>query len=251
MAIDVVVEEVADNLEEIAQATRRINTSAVGYCVGGLIVGAAIGFYFGHRWKREKLRAEAFKESEEEVEKIRELYREGTTVVSTPKPSIDEVLEGTGYSSDKVAELRRERPLVPPVPVSESYVSKRPYTSEKPKIEVKEEWDYALEIAERKQNPDDPYVINMNERGETEGEEYSSVTYTYYAGDDVLVDEDDHPLPHADIIVGRDNLKFGHGTDDPNVVFVRNEHLKIEMEICRTPQSYEEEVLGLERDNEN
>ena len=76
---------------------------------------------------------------------------------------------------------------------------------------------------------------------------YSQVTYTYYAIDDVLVDEEnDHPLPHADIVVGLDNLQFGHGTDDDNVVFVRNDKLEIDMEICRLNKSFEEEVLGIE-----
>ena len=32
-------------------------------------MGAAVGFYFGYRWNREKIKAEAFKESEEEIDK--------------------------------------------------------------------------------------------------------------------------------------------------------------------------------------
>ena len=59
-------------------------------------------------------------------------------------------------------------------------------------------------------------------------------------------DEDGHPLPHADIIVGQDNLRFGEGTDDEDVVFVRNDRLQTEMEICRKHASFEEEVLGLD-----
>jgi hypothetical protein len=74
------------------------------------------------------------------------------------------------------------------------------------------------------------------------------VTYTYYSGDDVLVGEDERPIPHGDAVVGQGNLKFGHGTDDENVVYVRNDQLRLEMEICRTNSSFEEEVLGLEHD---
>ena len=48
-----------------------------------------------------------------------------------------------------------------------------------------------------------------------------------------LYEEDEQPLPHGDLIVGQDNLKCGHGTDDPDVVFVRNDKLQLEMEICR------------------
>ena len=61
-------------------------------------------------------------------------------------------------------------------------------------------------------------------------------------------DANDHPLPHADIIVGLNNLQFGHGTDDDDVVFVRNDERQLEMEICRVNKSYEEEVLGVENE---
>jgi hypothetical protein len=226
MAIDTVVEEVADNLEEMAEATRRINTNSVGFFVGGVVVGAAIGFYFGYRFNKEKIKAEAFQQSEEEVAKIREEYQR-KTVAAQPKPSVEEVLEERGY----------DRPLPAPVPVYEP-----------PRITVLDKdkdqgWNYEEELKSRFAN--EPYVIHQDEFSAHESG-YSQVTYTYYAADDVLVDEENgHPLPHADIVVGVNNLKFGHGTDDDDVVFVRNDKLNLEMEICRVHQSYEEEVLGI------
>ena len=46
--------------------------------------------------------------------------------------------------------------------------------------------------------------------------------------------------------VGQDNMKrFGHGCDDPNVVFIRNEKLATDFEVLRHNGSYAEEVLGL------
>ena len=53
-AVEVVAEEVASNLEELAQATRRINVNSVTFFLGGLTVGAAVGFYFGHKWNKEE-----------------------------------------------------------------------------------------------------------------------------------------------------------------------------------------------------
>jgi hypothetical protein len=79
-------------------------------------------------------------------------------------------------------------------------------------------------------------------------DDYTRIVYTYYAGDDVLVDMDNHPVPHGDLIVGQDNLKFGHGTDDEDVVFVRNEGRKLEIEICRTQDRYDVMVLGIDPD---
>jgi hypothetical protein len=237
MAIDTVVEEVADNLEELSEATRRINTNSVGFFVGGMAVGFALGFYWGYKFNREKIRAEAYRDSEEEVEKIRELYQQ-KTVAAVPKPSVDEVIEEKGYG----------RPLPAPVPglVDPRPVVAPPVVTYEGGKDKNSGWDFQKELEGRLEGQ--PYIIHQDEFGHNETG-YSQTTYTYYAGDDVLVDEGNgHPLPHADIIVGVDNLKFGHGSDDIDVVFVRNDRLELEMEICRSPDSYEEKVLGIEPD---
>ena len=109
-------------------------------------------------------------------------------------------------------------------------------------------WDYEKELAAR--TPEEAYVIHQNEFMHAESG-YTQVTYTYYATDDVLVGEDERPIPHGDVVVGQTNLKWGHGTDDIDVVFVRNDKLELEMQICRVYQSYEEGVLGLQNDVEN
>jgi hypothetical protein len=245
MAIEGVVEEVATNLEEVADATRSINTAAVGYFVGGVALGAALGFFFGYRFNREKIKAEAFSESEAEVEKIRKAYQETRTavVVVPEKPSVAEVIEERGYSTAEPS-----RPLRAPVPVNPSPVSAPPVVTYEGGKSKDANWDYAYELEHR--NPDEPYVIHQDEFKNSDTN-YIQITYTYYAGDDVLVSEDGKPVPHGDLIVGQENLKWGHGADDIDVVFVRNEHLELEIEICRSPKSYEEEVLGLESHEED
>jgi hypothetical protein len=255
MAIDVVTEEIATNLEEVAAVTRGISGKGVGLVVGGLVVGAAVGLYIGYRFNREKIRAEAFKESEVEIEKMRAYY-EQKTVAAQEKPTLEEVVEERGYvvveeikppdTSSKTS-TSRKRPTRPPVPVAEAVIP--PPTPPPPPPKDEEfVWDYAAELAAR--TAELPYVLHQDEFKSSETG-YRQVVYTYYAGDDVLVGEDERPLPHADIIVGQDNLKWGHGADDVDVVFVRNEHMELEMEICRTSASYEEEVLGLDRDESN
>lgn len=238
MAIDVVTEEIATNLEEVAEVTRRINGRNIGYIAGGLVVGVAVGFYFGRRWQREKLRAEAFEESAAEMRELREHYSR-KVIASEPKPAVDELEEivaERGYTTEEV----EERPLRAPVPVSPSPLSVVPAREETVSDET-QGWDYTKEIQNR--SPNAPYVIHQDEfKNSRTG--YSQTTYTYYAEDDVLCDTDDIPLPHGDLVVGQDNLRFGHGTDDENVVFIRNDTLQIEAEICRVPKSYEQEVLG-------
>ena len=169
MPIEEVVEgvagEVADNLEEIAEATRRINPSSVGGLVIGLAAGVVVGFYFGHRWNTEKIRAEAFKQSEEEVDKIREVYRDSVRVVVEEKPTVDEVMEERGYST-----AAPPRPLRAPVPVRETPPRDIPF--EGPLV-TDGNWDYAEELLKREGK--EAYVIHQNERGETDVP-YSSVS---------------------------------------------------------------------------
>ncbi len=71
---------------------------------------------------------------------------------------------------------------------------------------------------------------------------------TYYAGDNIMNnDEEESPMYNHDGITGP--LRFGHGSDDPNVVYIRNDKRKVEYEILYDPGLYSEEVLGLEIEN--
>lgn len=257
MATGAIVEEVALNLEEVADVTRRINTAGVSFFAGGLVVGVAVGFYFGRRWQREKLRAEAYAEAEEDVTKIKEYYSAKLIAAEgqEAKRDLAGIIEDRGYSTraeEEVAETTGPvhmpaRMLPPPVPLrDDAPVEEEVVVVSEEAGQVVDIWDYAKEREAR--SPDRPYVINQEELGETQ---YAHVTYTYYAKDDVLCDEDDTPLPHGDVVVGQDNLKWGHGSDDIDVVFVRNDELEIDMEICRSHKSYEEEVLGHQRDEQN
>lgn len=239
---EAVVEEVAENLEEVAAVTRRLNPSLLSGFAGGLGLGIAVGFIVGHKYKKMKYRMEAFEASEKEVEEIRETYYR-KTVAAEQKPDAEEIIRERGYVTppDTVSHLRS---LKAPVPVSEPpSVLDREALEERLEQEAIQDWDFPTELAQR--SPETPYVIHRNEFTMAESS-YEQVSYTYYAADDVLTGEDDKPLPHADQVVGMDNLKWGHGSEDSDVVFVRNDKLMLEMEITRSPKSYEQEVLGLE-----
>ena len=246
-----VVNEVASNLEEAAEVTRKLNTAGLGYLVVGLGIGAAVGFYFGRKWNKEKLMSEAYKDAEVEIAAMREVYLQKTVAsVNADKPPVEEVVKELGYSV-KVPE--RERPLKPPVPVSEvveeiadkvverlSDLPENPTGSSK---SMNAGWNYEEEL--RRRTPQAPYVIHQNEYNHSEPE-YSKVVYTYYDVDSMIIDEEESPLIYAGVSVGMDNLKFGHGSDDEDVVYVRNDRLETDMQICRVHRSYEEEVLGLQ-----
>lgn len=103
------------------------------------------------------------------------------------------------------------------------------------------DWDWTQELAHR--DPKEPYVIHKDEFfNEEQG--YTQSTVTYYEGDDILVDELNVPIYGFPAMIGE--LKWGHGSGDENVVYIRNDLLEHEYEVCKDFGRYEVEVLGLE-----
>jgi len=227
LATEQVVEHVAEGLEEAAQVTRELDMGRIGFGLGGLAVGLAFGFYVGYRFNRAKIRAEVLQEAEKDIEQIRLMYRDRN------KPTPEAIVREQGYETPEPP-----RPTRPPVPVRE------------PETLVEEvsrdEWNYNKEIAQRDRNH--PYIIHENEFQET-FPDYQQLQWTYYAGDNILCDERDEVVVRPELVVGEENLRrFGHGSSDDNMVYIRNDRLEIEWEITRSWKSHAEEVLGLDPD---
>lgn len=97
-------------------------------------------------------------------------------------------------------------------------------------------------------DPNNPYVINSEEFTD-DNEDYDKLSVTYYEGDDVVADERDTVVPDPTSLIGIDALtRFGEGSDDEHIVYVRNERLESDFEIVRDLRSYAVVVLGLEDD---
>jgi hypothetical protein len=102
-------------------------------------------------------------------------------------------------------------------------------------------WDYEQELNNR--SNEEPYILHVDEYiGEEMG--FKQETLTYYEGDDIMADIMDTPVYNWPTVTGP--LKWGHGSKDQNVVYVRNEKLRKEYEILRHSGSFETEVIGLE-----
>lgn len=230
---EVVTEEVAANLEEVAQATRALDTRALGFFTGGMLTGAVIGFYFGYKYNREKLRLDAFQEAELEIDQMREHYQQKAIVVQD-KPTVEQIIEERGYS---VAVEEPPRPLPAPVPILDPALIETPATVVTQGKDKMAGWSYPEELEKRDAGA--PYIIHQDEFAQSE-HGYEQVMYMYYDGDGVLTDDDNKPLVDGKSIVGADNLKWGHGADDPDVVHIRNDRLNLEMQIVRDPRSYED-----------
>lgn len=107
------------------------------------------------------------------------------------------------------------------------------------------DWDYDAELNTRSNA--EPYVLHKDEFFNEEMG-FRQTTVTYYAGDDIMSDEQETPVYDYNKLMGP--LKWGHGSGDPNVVYIRNEKTRHEWEVVLHTGRYEVEVLGNEYEQE-
>lgn len=107
-------------------------------------------------------------------------------------------------------------------------------------------------ISEEDENPQDdgPFIVSVDSF-QNEYEHYSKNTLIYYEIDDILTDDRDEVITNSDEYIGPDALdSFGEGSDDENVVYVRNFKKEADYEIIREKGSYRETVLGFQENQD-
>jgi hypothetical protein len=100
-------------------------------------------------------------------------------------------------------------------------------------------WDYAIEVPKR--TPNRPYIIHRDEYFSNEMDLDQS-SLTFYVGDEILCDEHDVPVYNPEKVVGK--IRFGYGSRDPSICYIRNEELGSEFEVLLDHGYYQTEVLG-------
>lgn len=126
------------------------------------------------------------------------------------------------------------------VEVAES-IKKNIFDNTSPVEDDEDEFDIEFESSNRV--ADRPYILSHDEFFENE-KDYSQNSLTYFEGDDVLTDEQDTPIRDVHGTIGADNLRFGYGSKDKNIVYIRNDRLSADFEVCRSFGTFTEEVLG-------
>jgi len=107
------------------------------------------------------------------------------------------------------------------------------------------EIDEDAEEAKRKRGK--PFIIKHDEFFHSDNQ---MVTLTWFEGDEVLADEKDEHIPDIERVIGEDNLlRFGYGSGDPNILYIRNEKMEIDFEIVKNDGKYTEQVLGFIQHN--
>ena len=105
------------------------------------------------------------------------------------------------------------------------------------------DFDYDVETLTR--TKERPYVISFEEFEEGRVG-FDNGDFTFFAKDATLVDSRQEPIDDTENAVGDENLaKFGYGSKDRNVVYIRNERLEMDFTVIRSDGAYTEEVLGL------
>ena len=217
--------------------------SAAAPLISG-VVGFAIGF--GVCWYKTKKEKDELNQLLDDLsEQFSDLHK--SYFGEDSYESFDKVIDGPiQLELDLGSDLSHGRPynnvLNTPQDPAEIVVENQPNFINIFKSEsVSMDWDYELEKENR--TMDKPYILHQDEYFSKETE-YSQSTLTYYSGDDILVDEQEVPIYNYKDVVGE--LNFGHGSDDPNVVYVRNDKLSGEYEVIKDSGLYEIEVLGNE-----
>jgi len=92
---------------------------------------------------------------------------------------------------------------------------------------------------------EDPYVISIGQF-EEECLDHDKLTFTWYAEDNTLVDDQDEIIDDVEYTVGEANIDIRNARDDhPHTVYVRNERISTDFEIDFNLNSYAEMVLGV------
>jgi hypothetical protein len=270
-AVAEAAEYVADQAEAVAQAVRGLTKVKLQFAALGAAAGAAAAAITTYYILDRKLAAKYNQIASDEIAEMREHYQDKARALeaTVAKPDLEDLVREQGY----VSETPDGPPMAvePPAAIVEAAQTdddtvrvetldehrarlRREAVEKDPQLrnvfeehgpaEPSDEWVWEKELAKR--SPLTPYIIHTDERGEFD--HYADITLTYYEGDDVLTNERDEIIPDTDRerLVGENSLdRFGHGSGDPNVVFVRNDPLETMFEIVKSSNSYAEEVHGL------
>ena len=191
----------------------------IGGLAANLFIGAGLGYFLGSRRRREVI---VIHKKEESAQLELDL---------TYKTTVDE----DGNMSTMVEDIQlRKVEEDPPTKAAHPFVQF-----------PNDDWDMEAEEAARDDN--EPYVIHVDEYLSNESG-FPQQTVTWFQMDDILCDEQDAPVYNYKTVLGE--LKFGHGSGDPNVVYIRNVSRKQEFEVLFSSNSYESEVLGLKVEEE-
>lgn len=246
---------------------------------GTSILSLAAGAVGGYFYAKKKLGEEFEERLEREVEETKKIYSafhkkgEFSTPEDAVRKLIPEGLTGNTFNSSSVTNETLEKVLVglkympekedtrpgPP----ERHLAAIRGEDPRPPIET----NIFEEVRVQQDLPEDfneeiarasgkPYIIPVDAFMHAEVG-YPNLTFTFFEGDRVVVDDRDAIVgvaaevgDYIDEVFGLDNFRFGYLSGDANVVYIRNDKTGYDYEILKSEGKYSEEVAGFTDDEE-
>lgn len=234
--VEEIIEEIVEQAPDVEALVRSLGAMKAQYAAIGVAVGVAAGAIGGFMLAMRKARKEAEEYITAEVsEFVKEMQAHYDAKVQAlearNKEPLSQVVQDLGYAPAQNGE----------VDVVEGEVTENAFDKDDPQPDSLT-WDYEREAAQR--GPVNPYIIHHDEFMVNEPE-HEQVSLTYFSGDDVLVDERDQVIREVETVVGLEHLqKFGYGSEDEDMVYIRNPRLEVDYEISKSEGTFATEVHG-------
>lgn len=265
-AVETFLEGAEDTVEvlvpEVAKRARFVTNNKL-VLVGTAIVSLGAGVAIGYKVAKKRLEPKYEALARDEIREAQEHYKKLSAKSEYPTPAdavaalipeeAQEALEqyqGKPRTVGRVVEITEDEhglhvkaqrdEEVQEVQHRNIFVNGAPLNAD--------EWDYDVELEQR--NEDKPYIIHEDEFNENEPD-FEDMVLTYYSADGVLTNDQDEIVDDVEGLVGSRNLKkFGHGSSDKNMLFIRNHRRGLNIEISRSMGSYSKEVLNYDEDDD-
>lgn len=224
--------------------------------------GAVVGYAVASKILEEKFQEQLKVEIEDARSYFQNMYSTPTFVVEEPSAEEATLLEAVKEATD-------EHDGMPEDAVGNALAAQRTYSGNeeetqqdpgdpRPPVnvvinnifeEATPTGDEVLEALQASRDPSSPYIITKEEFYLNEPD-FEQKKFTYWDGDDILVDDQEELNPvDNERVAGEDNLaRFGTGSGDEHVLYVRNETLDppIDLHITRSMGRYSVEVMALD-----
>jgi len=224
--------------------TKKIVLVVGGASLTSLVSGLLGGYFYAKHVLAKKFAQELSEEIDATKAYYRQLYKKDE--FETPEQAVAELIgeEKDTKLSDIAPNISKEQ--------FEETLTRLKYHTPPSKVVRKNVFvpDVPnLNLPDDPANESDPYVISVDEfMAGDKG--YEQVSLTFYAQDETLAEHDDTIVTNVNELVGVRNLtKFGGVSNDPRIVYVRNDRLQNDFEIALHDGSYAQIVAGFVGDH--
>lgn len=212
------------------------------------VISAAAGAVGGYMFAVKRLNARYNEQMEEEIARTRvfndqkkfKTPQEAVEELIAKRDAMEAVMEETEVSTENLERIVRhlrydqvKDGVAPEAKDHRNIFDVGPSSGE--------DETFAAEVEARDHTK--PYIIS-DEESMTNDPGHDQITLTWYEGDSVLADDKDEPVEKMQRTIGLENLRFGHRSNDPNIVYIRNERLTADFTVLRHTGKYSVEVAG-------